>query len=224
MKQIVRTLPVLLALATMSGAHAQFYKLHGGSVSVGGTGQFSTILESSPSNISETSQITPGNFRTTTISNQQQYTTGSTGFVTKLQFHPLPWAGVELNYGFTHYSERYAYNSVNNSGGSAAVQVYAPTYWHEASGAYMLHPKFIPLQPYFGIGGGAIDFDRGDNQWRGAGLLETGIDLPVKKTHAGFRLGARALFYRSPNFNSTIVSTRSWRVTSEPEISTYYRF
>ena len=217
------TLSAVLVLAT-AGAQAQFHRFETGTISVGGTGQFSTVLTSSPNSFSQTNVILPGSFETSVINNQQQYTTLSAGFVSSLQLHPVSWAGLELNYGFTRYSERYSYNTSNNIGAASTVNVSAPTYWHEATGAYIVHPKHIPFQPYVGIGGGAIDFARGDNQWRGAGLLEMGFDMPVKWTHVGFRIGARSLYYRSPNFNNTIISTRSWRVTSEPEISTFYRF
>lgn len=213
---------VLITLASVA-ASAQFSHLHGGSLSVGGTGQFTTVLTSNPNNVYYSYAVTPGNFATTQVSNQRQDTSWSAGFVTKLQFHPAAWAGMELNYGFNHYTEFYTFNY---AGVAAPAQARVLTDSHETTAAYVLHPKHIPFQPYVGIGGGAIDFapDAGSNQWRGAGLLETGFDIPVKNTHVGFRIGARSLYYRAPNFNTPQISTRSWRVTTEPEVSSYYRF
>lgn len=223
-----RTLPAVLALTVLSAAalpaHAQFYKLKGASVSVGGFGQFTRPL---------TSSGTPGFFRVPTasggstvtfISNKQQYTTNSAGFVTSLQFHPVAWAGVELNYGFTHYSERYAFNYANVI---ATQRVSVPTDAHEATAAYVFHPKHIKYQPFVNIGGGAIDFSpRGpvQNQWRAAGLLEAGFDIPTMSPNLAFRVEGRSLYYRAPNFFTPAVSTDTWRVTIEPTLAAVYRF
>lgn len=221
-----RTLPVLLASLLLpllpAAASAQFYKLHGGSLSVGATGNFNTTLTSSPSTGTFNVPQTGGGVITTSVSNQQQFTTLSTGFLTSLQFHPVSWAGIELNYGFNHYSERYAFNYTNTTAGQS---VNVPVDTHEATAAYQFHPRFIPFQPFVNVGGGAIDFapSVASNQWRGAGLLETGFDIPASK-HIGFRIEGRALFYRAPNFYTPAISTRSWRVTEQPSVSAYYRF
>lgn len=220
---IRRILPLVLILA-LAPAHAQFMKSHGVSVSVGATGQFTTPL---------TATSTTGNYNvpfqsgSTTyaesISNQQQFTTDSAGFLTSLDMHPVAWAGVEFNYSFTHYSERYSFNY---SSTSALQQVQVPVDVHEATAAYSFHPRHIPFQPFLNIGGGALDFAPGvaSNQWRAAGLAEFGFDLPVHYRHIGFRVEGRSLYYRAPNFYQPAISTRSWRVTAEPSISTYYRF
>ncbi len=218
-----RTAPAILALAAVSlTGQAQYFKTHGASVSVGGTGQFDRILESDSSYVPFTYPIQNGT-TTTSVFNQQQYTTWSAGFVTSLQFHPAPWAGIALNYGFTHYQERFVYNyAINNAQGETRV----PTDAHEFTGGYLFHPKKIPFQPYVEVGGGAIDFtpSTASNQFRGAGLLETGFDLPVKNEHIGFRVSGRSLYYRQPNFYNAALSTRGWRVTMEPAISAFYRF
>ena len=108
--------------------------------------------------------------------------------------------------------------------GSARVQ----SYNHEATAAYLFHPHFRKLQPFVGIGGGAIDFVPQNsvvsNQWRGAGLLEAGLDLPTGNPHLGFRVQGRSLIYRAPNFDSPAVSSRSWVATVEPTAGVYWRF
>ena len=216
-----RTIPALLVL-TAATAQAQYFKTHGASLSVGGTGQFSTILEGDSGYVPYTYPIQNGT-NTTSIFNQQQYTTWSAGFVSSFQFHPKPWAGVALNYGFTHYQERFVYQYATNS---STGQTNVPTDAHEFTGGYLIHPKHIPFQPYVEVGGGAIDFtpSNASNQFRGAGLLETGFDLPIKNEHIGFRVSGRSLYYRSPNFYNAAASSRSWRVTTEPAISAFYRF
>lgn len=228
--QLSRYVSMAALLACTLSASAQrdgYFHAHGASLSVGGTGQFSTILEQSPTSATYSLRNNLGNLQPTPVSNQQQYTTNSAGFLTSLSYHPKPWAGLEFNYGFTHYSERFGYsytNTINNA--STTQRTNVPVDWHEATGAYQFHPKHIPFQPFVNIGGGAIDFapSNASNQWRGAGLLEAGFDLPVHYTHIGFRVEGRSLFYRSPNFYQPIISTRSWRVTTQPSVSAFYRF
>jgi|GEM_PF-2432153 len=230
---IRRTLPLALALTAMTApfAQAQYFQARGFSVSVGATGQFSTLLETNPASSVSTTTNVQGTPEAVRVSNQQQYTTMSAGFLTSTEFHPRPWAGLEFNYGYTHYQERYGY-SLGSSGSttilnpSAVYQKRITTDMHEATGAYQFHPKHIPFQPFVNIGGGAVDFAprQGYNQWRGAGLLEAGFDLPVHLSHVGFRVEGRTLYYRSPNFYQPSLSTRSWRVTEEPSLSAYYRF
>lgn len=194
---------VLSALAVIAGlaasqAHAQAYqnvyrRLHIGTVDLGATGQFSTLLTQNPSN--GTAFYTVGRQTTlnpTVVSNQQQYTTTSTGFLASFGLQPFKGLGVELNYGFTHYSERYAFNyAITPVTQTASV----PTDQHEFTGAYMVHPKHIPFQPFVGIGGGAIDFAprNASNQWRGAGLLETGFDIRTRNPHLSFRVEGSTL-------------------------------
>ena len=215
-----RTLPVLLTLTAIS-AQAQYLKTHGASLSVGGTGQFSTILEQS--NVPVTVNVNPNGSTTTQAINQQQTTTWSAGFLTSLQFHPVSWAGVALNYGFNHYTEGYQYTFANTG---ATGNTNVPVDVHEFTGGYLFHPKHIPFQPYLEIGGGALDFApaTASNQIRGTGLLETGFDIPTGSPHIAFRVSGRTLVYRAPNFYQPAISTRAWRSTEEPAISAVYRF
>lgn len=224
-------LPVLALLtsAVAGTAGAQFYKstadrLHLGSVSVGATGQFSTLLTQNPSG--GTAFYTVGNntaLNPTAVSNQQQYTTNSLGFLATFGLQPVKGAGFELNYGYTHYSERYSFSYAIAPG---TRQASVPTDQHEFTGVYMVRPKHIPFQPFFGVGGGAIDFapSNASNQWRGAGLLEAGFNIRTRDPHLSFRLEGRSLYYRSPNYYQPAISTRSWRVTEQPTISAFYSF
>jgi hypothetical protein len=224
---LIKALPVI-AMLTAVNSPAQLYqyaKQHGASISVGATGNFATPLTTNPTATTFTTGTGP-TAATNTIFNQQQYITSSVGFLTSFQFHPVPWAGVEVNYGYQHYSERFNYNLT----GTPTTQVVSvPTTTHEATAAYQFHPKHIPFQPFVNIGGGAIDFvptRGGPNQWRAAGLLETGFEvgMPHTQKRLALRIQGRGLFYRAPNFNSTQVSTRSWRASAEPSASFVYRF
>ena len=216
-----RTLPALLALSAV-GAQAQYLKTHGASLSVGGTGQFSTMLETNSGYVPNTYAIPNGSHTDETFM-QQQFTTGSVGFVASLQLHPVSFAGIALNYGFNHYQERYQYDYTDSA---TPGQTRITTDVHEFTGGYLVHPKHIPFQPYVEVGGGALDFTpaSASNQVRGAGLLEAGFDIPTGDSHIGFRISGRSLYYRAPNFYQPAISTRGWRVTEEPAISAFYRF
>lgn len=220
----------LIAFLVLSapGMQAQYLKKHNASLSVGGTGQFSTVFSSNATDVNTTAPFGPAGTYAVTVTQQHHATTNSAGALASFQLHPASWAGIEVNYGFTHYQERFGFYYSNTATPAALQQVRVPTDAHEATAAYLIHVRRLPFQPFMSIGGGAIDFDprylRAPNQWRGAGLAEVGFDLPVRWTHIGFRVEGRALFYRSPNFYNSAISNRSWRATSEPALSAFYRF
>jgi hypothetical protein len=197
-------LNLCVAATITATAHAQIYKLHNADVGVAATYQLTETLNSNNPSV-------------------LQQTTNSPGLVFTLRDHPVAWAGVEFNYGFTRYSQRYTYqvagtNTFSTLSDSNSV--------HEATAAYLFHPHFRHLQPFIGIGGGAMDFmpTQGPNQWRGAGLLEAGLDIPTRNPHFGFRAQGRSLFYRAPNFNIVGASSKSWVATTEPSGGVYFRF
>ena len=194
-----RMLTMSLVAAAPMAAHGQFYKLHQLDLGVNATGEFTRTLTSNTTN--------------------QQYTTDALGFLFSLKEHPVSWAGVEFNYGFNKYAQQYA---------APAGTAYAKTYNHEATAAYLFHPHIRHLQPFVAVGGGAIDFypaqSVASNQWRGAGLLEAGLDVPTKNPHLGFRFQGRSLIYRAPNFYNSQISTREWVATVEPSGGVYWRF
>ena len=220
---VKKSLLLLAAAAVAPSLSAQYLNQHGVTVSVGATGQFTTQLTSSPITSSNVVSSTAGGVINTTISNQQQFTTLSVGGLASLQFHPRPWAGIEVNYGFTRNSERFSFNS---SGATSSQSINLGTGIHEATGAYQFHPHHIPLQPFVNIGGGELFFvpNGSSYQSRATGLVETGVDLPTHIQHLAFRIQGRALIYRAPNFYNPAISTRSWRATTEPAISAVYRF
>jgi hypothetical protein len=230
LSRLLKLLPIA-TLCAASGAYAQFGMLHIGNISVGGTGQFTTVLTSNPQ---PAPLSAPFGFVSSTALRQD--TTWSAGGVASLQMHPLPWIGLQVNYGYTRYQERFQYAYLSTPGISSGVHLaQVPVDQHEATAGYLLHPRFLKLQPYVAVGGGAIDFNprggvtassptSGTYQWRGAGYLETGFDLPTGSKHIGFRISGRSLYYRAPNFDTPGISTRSWRVTSEPAISAVYKF
>ena len=202
---MLKTCALNLCLAAgMAGvAQGQIYKLHNADVGVAATGQFITTL--------------------TTDAAPVQKTTWSPGFIATLREHPVAWAGIEFNYGFTRYSQRFSYPV---AGSTALVNFNQPNSVHEFTAAYLFHPHFRHLQPFVGIGGGYQLFNpnTGQNQWRETGLLETGLDIPTSNPHFGFRVQGRALVNRAPNFYNSAISSRSWVVNTQPSAGAWIRF
>ena len=214
--------PLCLMLAAVS-AQAQFYRLKGATVSISGTNLWATPVtnDATPA----TAIVgTPPNALRETVSGQQQSATSKPGVLASVGFHPFSWAGVEVNYQFAQFDEEYSfyYSSLPTFKQFQRV----PVAFHEATAAYQFHPPHIKFQPYVNIGGGAVDFlpYLANEQWRGAGLVETGFDIPTMSPHVAIRVQGRALIYRAPNFNNSALSSRSWRVTEEPTAGLVYRF
>ena len=196
---LVRVVSSSLFLSSALAAHGQFYKLHNVDLGVNAVSPFTKSLTNDSSSVQET--------------------TDTTGFLFTMREHPFAWAGVEFNYGYSKYSQVYIAPSASGR---------VSTYNHEATAAYLFHPHFRKLQPFVGVGGGAIDFLPANgsvsNQWRGAGLLEAGLDLPTRNPHLGFKVQGRGLFYRAPNFYNATLSSRAWVATVEPSAGVYWRF
>ncbi len=219
LKQIV---PLCLMVAGVS-AQAQFYKLKGATLSASATEEFGTPLTSSPSSV--TTQVPSGSgFLNQTVSGQAVNDTSKPGILVSLGFHPVAWAGIEINYQFAQFDEVYFFNY--SSAPSVTQSKRVPVAFHETTAAYQFHPKHIKFQPYVNVGGGYIDFlpYLANEQWRGTGLVETGFDIPTRSPHLAVRVQGRALIYRTPNFYNSAISTRQWRVTSEPTVGLVYRF
>jgi opacity protein-like surface antigen len=136
-------------------------------------------------------------------------------------FHP--WLGYEVNYSYTRFTERYntipfgVQNNVN-----------------EVTGAYLVQGPALPflgIQPFGAIGFGALIFlpttvggQKYSQQTRTPLLYEVGINYPLVTSHFGLRLQYRGLSYKTPDFNTTLLTTGARRTTSEPSVGAYLRF
>ncbi|QMV19232.1 hypothetical protein GOB94_11500 [Granulicella sp. 5B5] len=177
-------------------------------------GQFTTSVTN------QTVQVSPGPAQGTPL---PHYATGDSlaGLVT-LHDQPKSWAGFELNYQYSRYANRFFVPT-----GAGQVNYVAQTAVHEGTAAYLVHlRKMHRFSPYVGIGGGALDFQPPANfhhQWRGAALADIGFDMQTS-SRLGFRLGARDLFYRAPNFSSSVLSSSRWVSSEEPYVGMYVKF
>ncbi|SEG70463.1 hypothetical protein SAMN05421819_4439 [Bryocella elongata] len=157
-----------------------------------------------------------------------QATTMSPGAVVSFHAQPYDWAGFEVNYQFTRFSERYVVANGLPVTSSYAVSV--PTSVHEGTAAYMVHIGHLyHFKPYFAVGGGYLDFQPSQStvnvhhQWRGTALADVGFDLQTV-SKLGFRIGARELAYRAPDFNVGQLSSSRWVSTEEPYAGVYVKF
>ena len=219
-----RVLPVCVLLGAV-GASAQFDRLKGATISVSATQVFTTPITSNPSDVSAQIATPTGGVLAETVTNQAQNSTSRPGVLAQFGFHPVSWAGVEVNYQFVQFDETRFFNYSGPP--TQGEQIRIPVAFHEATASYEFHPKHIKFQPYVNVGGGAVDFlpYLANEQWRAAGLIEVGFDVPVKRyPHLGLRLQGRSLIYRGPNFNNPAISLRSWRSTEEPTAGLVYRF
>ncbi len=195
-------------------ANSSKYHINNLDVGVAATGQYTTSITSQT--FGSGGQTLP-----------HQATTDSPGVLFTVRDQPFSWAGIELNYQYTKFSERYftrAANTPINSG--ANTPVFVPTSVHEATAAYLYHARMKRVKPYAGIGGGALYFTPSTarpNQWRATGLAEVGMDIQTS-SNLGFRFGGRGLFYRAPNFTDTSLASSRWVSSTEPYAGVYIKF
>jgi hypothetical protein len=195
-------------------ANSSKYHINDLDVGVAATGQY-------------TNSITSQNYGSAGQTLPHQATTDSPGVLVTVRDQPFSWAGIEFNYQYTKFSERYFVRAANtpiNAG--ANTPVFVPTSVHEATAAYLYHAKMKRVKPYAGIGGGTLYFTPATarpNQWRATGLAEVGLDIQTS-SRLGFRFGGRGLFYRAPNFTDTALASSRWVSSTEPYAGVYIKF
>jgi len=217
-----RTFLTLAAISLCSMARAQVFKWKGADLGVAGTGQFTTSITSQ-------TYAQTGGFLL-----PHNGTTDSAGALVTLQEYSVPWLGFEVNYQYSHFSQHY------NAGANDSNYVQVPNGSHEFTAAYLVRKKTHGVTGHLAVGGGSIYFDSGQavqtaiasplgaplhtpNQWRATGLFDVGIDMQTK-SNLGFRLGARDLLYRAPNFHQAYLASSRWVSTEEPYAGVYVRF
>jgi hypothetical protein len=216
--KLSRSFSLLLLVSALCGVgHAQVLKWKGADLGVAATGQFTT-------SITDQTYAQTGGFLL-----PHNGTTNSPGALVTLQDYQVRWIGFEVNYQYTHLAERY------NAGANDGNYVQVPTGMHEFTAAYLLRKKTHGVTGHLAVGGGSIDFDSGPatqtnpgflhtpNQWRATGLFDVGIDMQTK-SNLGFRIGARDLLYRAPNYHLAYLSSSRWVSTEEPYAGVYVRF
>jgi hypothetical protein len=153
-----------------------------------------------------------------------QWTTQSLGGLATLRDRPFTWVGVEINYQFTRYSERYQIPAAPFALPSRLV--YVPTSVHEYTAAFVFQSSKHKIKPFLGLGGGYQNFQptgQFSHQWRETALVDLGVDIPTQ-TKLGFRIGARDLVFRAPNFQNSALSSSRWVSEEEPYVMAFIKF
>lgn len=203
--RFLSTILFFACIGAATASHAQAYKFHGADVGIAATGEFTT-------------SITSQDFATNGSALPHQWTTESPGILFSLRDYPVRWAGVELNYQYTRFDERFYTTGLTSITNNV----------HELSAAALFHPHIHmrKLSPFVGVGGGALDFKpvtNVTNQWRATGLVDVGLELETHSNLA-FRLGARDLIYRAPNYYNAALASSRWVSTEEPYGGVYFKF
>lgn len=162
------------------------------------------------------------------VTSQQPARTNPTeglGVLVNIREHPVPWFGLELNYGFNHYSERFTSASTGFAIGRLQQDQ------HEATAGYLLHIRAPGIQPFIALGGGGINF-RGThanpqygNQWRGTYMYEVGFDFVSRNhPHFGVRVQEHGLFYKAPDYHIAGLRSNGYIHQAMPSAGLFYRF
>lgn len=189
-------------LLSASALNAQIYKLHNADVAFQAEGQFTTPLTSQgPADVT---------------------TNNSVGALVTLRDHPVAWAGVEINAGYTDYQSQY-----HTTAGTTDIK----TEQVELTGGYLFHIHTPFVQPFVAIGGGALDLipnTSSSGQWRGAGMYDVGMDFDGHHhgpgAHLGLRIEEHGLIYRAANFDVPQLQARTWVNQSSPTVGVYVKW
>ncbi|GGH03272.1 outer membrane beta-barrel protein [Silvibacterium dinghuense] len=132
------------------------------------------------------------------------------------------WLGWEASYGYTRFAEYY-------TGQSYSYQ----HNMHEFGGSYLVQAPIgvLGFKPFALAGVSAVVFspslNGGQNvSWQGrTGVnFAGGIDKALLTDHFGIRVQYRGVFYKTPDFNETALTTGTSRLTSEPMAGVFLKF
>lgn len=189
---------------TIQRSHS-YWQTHGFDLAASATGNFQQVVtEQRPSRTNPTESV---------------------GLLVNIREHPVSWFGLELNYGFNSFSQRYQSVATGASLGRILQNQ------HEATAGYVFHIKSPYVQPFFTLGGGASNFrPKGPNsqianQWRGTYMYEVGFDfVPKKHPHFGLRIQEHGLFYKAPDFHIASLRSNGYIHQAKPSAGFFFRF
>jgi hypothetical protein len=173
--------------------------------------------------ISGTTLFTPA---TTGSGRPGLYPQTTVGALFNIGTAPMRWLNFRFNYQFSQLSETYT-----SSSGQDLADI--STHMQEFTGEYLIGgaPSLKHWNPFFGIGGGILRFSPGSgqssaysSQTRPAFLADPGVRIPTPNPHVTFRIDARILGYRAPDFNNSTLTNPHWTITAEPSLGILVRF
>lgn len=154
-------------------------------------------------------------------------TTESGGALISFRQPWRPWAGYEVNVGYTKFYESYNKNVVKVQNNVTDFSV-----------SYLLEsPAYYGVQAYLALGGGIIVFS--PIAGTVTNVNQPGTSLPSQLLpeftwkfglnyslfkRVGVQGGLRGLKYKTPDFHQFAIDTKTLRTTLEPNIGVFYRF
>lgn len=155
------------------------------------------------------------------------------GVLVQLRYTKSPLIGAEFNYGNTRFTEDFTI--ANTTGSPASASQFAlgiQSAVSEYTVGYVAHtPRYFGVQPFAGVGGGALAFRPTRNggqgvlsQARGAFYYTVGVENIVYGEHFGLRASFRQLFYAAPDFQANYLANGQRAITSEPTIGFFLRY
>ena len=151
--------------------------------------------------------------------------TSSGGGMVSYQYSARWWAGYEVNYGYTKYSNVY------NKG---AYRVDSSA--NEITVGYIVKPRsYRGIHPFLSFAGGAMIFSpstyggilvpAGKPATQTLPLFVFGIGVEHNfGEHFGFRVQYRDDEYKAPNYKLVALNAHTLRGSAEPAVGIYYRF
>ncbi len=172
---------------------------------------------------SEVSASVTGNFQNqATGTGLTDTPTYSAGFLVNYRYHFNRWSAVEVNHGFSRFSQEYDSGNFTQSNN------------HEATFAYVFTfgtPPEARFHPFLETGTGVLFFSpvgAGSTigslgQDRATFLYGGGVDYKLTK-RLGIRAGYRGLIYRAPDFTVSNQFTNAVTQMAEPYVGVTFRF
>jgi len=136
------------------------------------------------------------------------------------------WLGYEAAYTYTRYHE--GYTGVTGY----PEQIFGIQHnQHEFSASYYVHGPTVLIQPFALVGVSGVlmspSLNGGQNvpyQWRPGVNFGVGANLPLLTSHFGLRAEYRGVYYKTPDFGESYLTTNAMRLTSEPMVGAYIKF
>lgn len=144
------------------------------------------------------------------------------GALVTIRYTKSPLLGVEANYSYSRFTEKYSGYIVGGAQTNAS----------EYTVGYVAHgPTLLGLQTFASGGVGTIAFR--PTPFGGQGLpararlafyYAVGLEQPVFSSHFGVRAQFRQIFYKAPDFDQNYLTINQRTFTSEPAIGFYLHY
>ncbi len=155
------------------------------------------------------------------------------GLLIQLRYTKSPLIGAEFNYGYSRFTEDFnVTNTPASPPNSSQFPLGIQSVVSEYTLGYLAHgPRRFGVQPFAGVGGGAVAFKptlfggQGVlSQARGAFYYTVGAENIVLGQHFGVRAQFRQLFYAAPDFQANYLANGQRSVTTEPTIGFFLKY